>query len=91
MAEVQCFIKKDDELMLYALMKEKDTTSLYSTKTESSMPYFETIEENVSSPSSPRSSSRHSRKSLEPIRKESVTRLQPPVEHLNYVVIGVSF
>jgi hypothetical protein len=86
MAEVQCFIKKDDEAMLYALMKEKDTTSLYSTKTESSMPYFETIEE--IEPSSPRSSSRHSRKSLEPIRKESVTRLQPPVEHLNYVVIG---
>ena len=88
MAEVQCFIKKDDEMMLQCLMKEKDTTSLYSTKTESSMPYFETIEENVSSPPSPRSSSRHSRKSLEPIRKESVTRLQPPVEHLNYVVIG---
>ena len=65
MHEVKCFIKNDDEIF-YAMMKERDTSSLYSTKTESSMPYFETIEENVSTPASPRSNSQLSRKSLEP-------------------------
>ncbi|KAE9550820.1 hypothetical protein FO519_005972 [Halicephalobus sp. NKZ332] len=99
MHEVRCFIQVGDDDLIN-ILSSKDTNSLYSVKNDST--HFETIEENSGSPSNSRTSSRTSRRSLEPKsptesvvslkdrqrrEKEQKMKIQPPINEVNYAII----